>query len=113
MSFNLNPKSETIQDLPEELREVLCRFAETQSDADLTELIVAVLKDLGTEMDGFEMTDDTNFIVDLGLDSLAITEFIFFFEDVFEFRITNEDLAQMKTLGVLKTYLRQKLVQET
>lgn len=100
---------EAFQDLPVPLQDALRRYAETRSDDDLHAVIGAALSDLGVEVERGAIRDDANFIEDLGLDSLAIAEFVFFFEDIFHIKITNEVLAELRTLGELKAFLKGKL----
>jgi acyl carrier protein len=101
--------NEAIQDLPAELQEALKRYDETRTDSDLNKVILAALRDIGPNSVSGEVTDETNFIKDIGLDSLAIAEFVFFFEDVFSIRISNEELSEMRSLGELKSFLKEKL----
>ena len=109
MTPNFDLNNEAIQDLPPELQGALKKYAQSGSEEDLTSVIVVVLKDLGAGFGGSELSNETNFIEDLGLDSLAISEFVFFFEDFFRIRISNEELLSMKTFGELKTFLSGKL----
>ena len=104
-----NEKNEAIQELPAELQEVLRRYDISRTDNDLDEVVFAVLRDLKPSLLFANISDETNFIGDLGLDSLAIAEFVFFFEDVFSIRITNKELSEMKSLGELKSFLKEKL----
>lgn len=112
-TFKMTPKfdasNKEIQDLPRELREALKQYAHSGRVADLNTVIGVVLKDLGAAVEESELSDDTNFIQDVGLDSLAISEFVFFFEDFFQIRISNEELLSMKTIGELKAFLATKL----
>jgi acyl carrier protein len=104
-----NESNEAIQDLPTDLQEALKRYDETRADGDLNKVILAAIRDIGPNSISGEITDETNFINDLGLDSLAIAEFVFFFEDVFTIRISNEELSEMRSLGELKAFLKMKL----
>lgn len=101
--------TDAFQDLPSSLQDALRRYEETRGDEDLDAVIFAALEDLGSEISPEELSDDTNFIKDLGLDSLAIAEFVFFFEDVFRIKITNDSLANMRTLGALKAFLKSEM----
>lgn len=46
---------------------------------------------------------------DLGFDSLAIAEFVFSTEDLFEIRIANEEVVKVRTLDDLRAFIRQKV----
>ena len=97
------------QDLPPHLQEALRRFSVSRSDEDLDVVIGGLLEDLGADLESGNLPDDANFTEDLGLDSLAIAEFVFFFEDVLRIKISNETLADMRTLGALKAFLKSEM----
>jgi acyl carrier protein len=101
--------NEEIKDLPAELQNALREYSKSGADGDLTVVIRLALKDLGANLSEIELSDQTNFIQDVGLDSLAISEFVFFFEDIFQISISNEELLSMNTLGELKAYISTKL----
>lgn len=106
-SFELN--NEAIHDLPEDLKSALTSFMKTKSEEDLSAVVAEALKDFSSKELPNDLSDSTNFIKELGLDSLAITEFVFFFEDLFNLKITNEDLLSLQTIGNMKTFLMEHL----
>lgn len=64
-------------------------------------------KELGVERD--KLTDDANFIEDLGADSLDIVELVMEFEKEFNIDIPDEDAERLKTVGNAMEYLKQKV----
>ena len=98
-----------MQELPDELRGPLLAYFESRSDEDLSRLIRAALRDFSEEEIPENLPDSASFMRDLGLDSLTITEFVFFFEDAFSVKISNEDLVGLGTVGDLKRFLGANL----
>jgi acyl carrier protein len=64
-------------------------------------------KELGVERD--KLTDDANFIEDLGADSLDIVELVMEFEKEFNIDIPDEDAEKLKTVGDAMKYLKEKM----
>ena len=57
------------------------------------------------EVDPDSITMDTNLIDDLGADSLDVVELIMSLEDEFGVSISDEDAAQLYTVGRIAEYL--------
>ena len=57
-----------------------------------------------------DANDETRLIEDLGLDSLALLEMVFALEGVLKLHINNDELKEVRTLGKLNQFLRDKLV---
>ncbi len=57
-----------------------------------------------------DANDETRLIEDLGLDSLALLEVVFAIEGVLKLHINNEELKEIRTLGKLNQFLRDKIV---
>ena len=57
------------------------------------------------ELDPETITADTNLIDDLGADSLDVVELIMSLEDEFGIAISDEDAAQLYTVGRIVDYL--------
>jgi acyl carrier protein len=62
---------------------------------------------LGVERE--KLTNDANFIEDLGADSLDIVELVMEFEKEFNIDIPDEDAEKLKTVGDAMAYLNQKM----
>lgn len=56
-----------------------------------------------------EITDDANFIKDLGIDSLDYAELTMEFEQAFDIRIPDSDAAQLATIKQAVDYIKKKL----
>ena len=59
------------------------------------------------EMDAEAITMDTNLIDDLGADSLDVVELIMSLEDEFGIAISDNDAAQLYTVGRIVDYLEK------
>jgi acyl carrier protein len=109
-------RDESIRHLPAAARAAFERF---QSRGDVTELdpvVLAILEDYipRTPVQPLaELPGSTRLIDDLGYDSLAITEVVFFTEDLFDINITNEEIIQVRTLDDLRDFIRGKVVPRT
>ena len=56
-----------------------------------------------------EVTVKTNIQEDLGIDSIALMEFIITLEDEFNLNIPDEDVEDIQTMGELVDYLTRRL----
>ena len=59
------------------------------------------------EIDADSVTLDTNLVDDLGADSLDVVELIMSLEDRFGIAISDEDAAQLYTVGRIVEYLEK------
>ncbi len=59
------------------------------------------------EVEADTITLDTNLIDDLGADSLDVVELIMSLEDMYGISITDEDAAQLYTVGRIVEYLEK------
>ena len=59
------------------------------------------------EVDAESITAETNLIDDLGADSLDVVELIMSLEDLFGITISDEDAAQLYTVGRIVEYLEK------
>lgn len=54
------------------------------------------------------VTDETRLFEDLGYDSVAVAELVFFLEDIFDLTIANDDIVAVRTIGALRRCVAQK-----
>jgi 3-hydroxyacyl-[acyl-carrier-protein] dehydratase len=103
---------EKLRRLPPSALENFRKFRATGDEAALTALIFAVLYDLlpqKCKAGAASWPDEARLIEDLGFDSLAIAETVFFFEDLFTISISNEEILQVRTVGELRAFVQKKL----
>jgi acyl carrier protein len=55
------------------------------------------------------VTGHTRLFEDLSYDSVAVAELIFFFEDLFDVTISNEEIMGVRTVGDLQACVAKKL----
>lgn len=55
------------------------------------------------------LPDSCRLVADLGYDSLALAEVVFFIEDLYGVNIPNEDLLTLRTVADLRGYVRTRI----
>lgn len=101
-----------IKHLPDAARAAFQRFSTSGDPADLDPVILAVLADYIPRPPAqplSELPGHTALMDDLGFDSLAITEVVFFFEDLLGIKISNEEIIRVRTLDDLRGFIRHKI----
>lgn len=109
---NTTEKDERIKHLPPEARAAFQQFQAEGNPSVLGPVINAILVDFVPnvpEQPLGELPGSTRLIEDLGFDSLAITEVVFFTEDLFGVTITNEEIMQVRTLEDLRGFIQRKV----
>jgi len=56
-----------------------------------------------------EITQDANFVKDLGIDSLDYAEIVMEFEQSFDIRIPDDDAEKLQTFGQAVKYIEEKV----
>jgi len=105
-------REDLIRRLPDGARAAFQRFQAGGDPADLDQVVLAILKDFAPRNSTVrldQLPGETRLIDDLGFDSLAITEVVFYVEDLFQISITNEEIAQVRSLGALRSFIRRKI----
>jgi acyl carrier protein len=101
---------------PDDVRQAYERFVVTRVPADADLVVLAIMLDHLPDKK-FRRTenpaDSLGLVADLGFDSVAITEMVFFLEDLFQVCITNEEILRVKTVGDLRSFVRQKLAAQS
>jgi acyl carrier protein len=103
---------ESIRHLSETARAGYREFRATGRIEALDPLILAILADFMPRKNARPLQDlpgETKLMEDLGFDSLAITEVVFFTEDLFGISIANEEIIQVRTLDDLRSFIRAKV----
>ena len=103
---------EKIRQLPEAAQAAFREFRAHGNPAALDPLIFAVLEYYAPRPPAQPLATlpgAARLIDDLGFDSLSITEVVFFFEDLFEIRITNEEILAVRSLEELRAFVHAKV----
>jgi acyl carrier protein len=86
---------------------ILKRILRRITNMDLEALKEIVAEQLNASLE--EITESTNFIEDLGADSLDLFELAMAMEEKFDIEIPSEDLQLIKTVGDAAKYIEGKL----
>jgi len=102
---------------PASIRAAHERFLATKDAADLDTVVLAIVLDHqpGHARGSGEITapDTARLMADLGFDSLALAEIVFFLEDLYKVTITNDELMKITTVGELRAFVRSKVTSAT
>jgi acyl carrier protein len=108
----VSDQEDRIRHLSPEAQAAFRRF-EAEGDAGgLDAVILSILEDFiphAAAVPLVRQPGDTRLIEDLGFDSLAITEVVFFAEDLFGITISNDEIVQVRTLDDLRGVIRRKV----
>lgn len=105
-------REEAIRHLPPEAQAAFQRFADTGDVTALDPVILAILSDFIPRTPPRPLSEfpgDTVLTTGLGFDSLAITEVVFFTEDLLDITIANQEIVQVRTLDDLRGFVRRKV----
>jgi acyl carrier protein len=106
-----NPPNTALARFPAEVLEAYQRYR-AHGDAGAVEaVVIAAVVDYRPTGTGApaEMRDDTRLVEDLGYDSVAVAELVFFLEDLFDVTLSNDDIQGVRTLAELRGCVNRKL----
>ena len=101
-----------VNHFPPEVRDAFGRFRTGRSPTDADIVVLAVVSDHqpnSKRTAASALKDSNGLVEDLGFDSIAITEMVFFLEDLFHVRIGNDEILRVRTVGDLRAFIREKL----
>jgi len=110
---NLPASPSQLARYPVEARDAYERFRTTGDVEALRLVVLAAVRDFMPKRNlgpgNIELRAEMKLMEDLGYDSLAVAETVFFFEDLFKVRIQNTELLSVRTVGELQKFVMQKL----
>ena len=108
----LSPTVATLlRHFPEEVRQAYVRLRDCGDPVAADTLVLAIVADHMPRPDA-EICDAASLTKDLGFDSVAIAEMVFFIEDLLEVNVTNAEITRVGTVGEMRAFVRTKLAQQ-
>jgi len=107
------PAANPLAKFPSAVRDAHKRFLDNGDIESLDLVVLAVVRDhqpshlRATTPE--KLADEAKLMADLGFDSLALAEIVFFLEDLYKVSITNEEIMSISTVGDLRAFVRRKV----
>lgn len=97
--------------LPAAVLEAFQRYRSKGDPSAVEDVVIAAVVDYRPAVAGEAkaVTDEARLVEDLGYDSVAVAELVFFLEDLFDLAIANEDIRGVSTIGDLRACVVRKL----
>jgi acyl carrier protein len=106
-----NAPNAALARFPAEVLEAYQRYR-TQGDSGAVEaVVIAAVIDYRPSGSGTvsAVNDGTRLIEDLGYDSVAVAELVFFLEDLFDVTLSNDDILCVRSIAELRGCVNRKL----
>jgi acyl carrier protein len=97
-----------LRHFPEEVKNAYLRLRECGDPAAADTLVLAIVED-HMPHHGAEIVDSASLVADLGFDSVAIAEMVFFIEDLLQVNVSNAEILRVRSVGELRAFVRAKL----
>lgn len=110
----LPPAVDTLlRHFPEEVRAAYSQLRATGDATAADTLVLAIvvdhMPDKSRRREVGVPADHIALVGDLGFDSVAIAEMVFFIEDLLQVNVTNAEIVRVRTVGDLRAFVRTKL----
>lgn len=98
---------------PVPVREAHTRWVDQHDPAALDAVVLAIVAfhrpHRAAALHHGDLPDSARLIADLGFDSLALAEVVFFVEDLYQVTISNADLKSIHTVADLRAFVRARV----
>jgi acyl carrier protein len=113
ISSSQRPAPDPLAKFPQPVRAAYALYQANGDAAALDTVVMAVVRDfiprhLAPPVEQ-PLADSARLMADLGFDSLAIAETVFFLEDLFGVKISNAEIMEVSTVAELRAFIRAKL----